>query len=189
MLNPVLVIIGANVFMFIAVTVSPQLVLDLGMWSPVEIFTQYPWGVFTSMFTHEQFYHLFANMFTLFFFGTFLLRLVKEKWFWLIYIGGGLLGNLLFLGFETMLNPDSAALAIGASGAIFALGGALAVLMPNLRVFVFPIPVPMPLWVAVVGGFLIMSFLPGIAWSAHLGGLIFGAACGLILKRRGRTYY
>ena len=191
MINPIFLIIGLNVFMFIAVTVSGDLVYQLAMYSPVELFSQYPWGVFTSIFVHQEFFHLFANMFTLYFFGSFLMRLVKDKWFWLIYIGGGLLGNLFFLGFETLLNPDVASLAIGASGAIFALGGALAVLTPNTRVFVFPIPTPMPLWIAVVGGFVILSFIPGIAWQAHLGGLLFGAAAGYLLKRRGgrASYY
>ena len=65
------------------------------------------------------------------------------------------MGSVLFI----LLAPPYS-IAIGASGAVFALGGALAVMRPKLRVFVFPIPVPIPLWSAVIGGFLIISLLP-----------------------------
>ncbi len=106
----------------------------------------------------------------------------------LIYFGGGVLGNIFFVLLGTLLNPDLAAVAVGASGAVFALGGALTVMQPNLRVFIFPIPAPLPLWVAVIGGFVILSFLPYVAWEAHLGGLLFGLIVGYILKGRGRYY-
>ena len=80
-------------------------------------------------------------------------------------------------------------IAIGASGAIFALGGVLTVMRPKLRVFVFPIPVPLPLWLAVIGGFLILSFFPGIAWQAHLGGLVFGLIAGYFFRKRERLFF
>ncbi|HAS28285.1 MAG TPA: hypothetical protein DCR59_03830, partial [Dehalococcoidia bacterium] len=42
----------------------------------------------------------------------------------------------------------------------------------------------------VIGGGLIMSFMPNVAWEAHLGGLLFGLAAGYIIKnRRKQTYY
>ena len=94
------------------------------------------------------------------------------------------MGNVLF-----MLMASPYIVAIGASGAIFALGGALAVIRPKLRVFVFPIPVPLPLWLAVIGGCLIISFLPGIAWQAHLGGLVVGLIAGYFFRKRERFYF
>ena len=75
-------------------------------------------------------------------------------------------------------------LAIGASGAVFAIGGALTVLRPSIKVFIFPIPAPLPLWVAVIGGFVILSFMPNIAWEAHLGGLLFGLGVGYFFKKK-----
>jgi len=188
-LNPILIIIGVNFLLFIATTISSDLIIDLGLWSPSEFFFQRPWGLITSMFLHDGFFHLFANMLTLYFFGSFLARLVGDRWFWLIYIGGGILGNIFFVALGTLIDPDSLSLAIGASGAVFALGGALSILRPNLRVFIFPIPAPIPVWIAVIGGFIILSFLPYVAWQAHLGGLLFGLAVGYFIKRRGRYYY
>ena len=98
------------------------------------------------------------------------------------------MGNIFFMLFVLLIDPGLRYISVvGASGAIFALGGALALLTPRLRVFVFPIPVPMPLWVAVIGGFVIISFAPGIAWQGHLGGLVTGLLAGLVLRRRVRT--
>jgi membrane associated rhomboid family serine protease len=138
----------------------------------------------TNLFIHGGWWHIIANMLALFFFGTYLSRLVGQRRFLLIYFGGGILGNILFI----LLGP-AFSIAIGASGAIFALGGALAVITPKLRVFIFPIPVPLPLWVAVIGGFIVLSFIPSIAWQAHLGGLVFGLIAGYFLRRRVRYFF
>ncbi len=111
-----------------------------------------------------------------------MLRLVGERNFLIVYFLGGMVGNVLFI---LLAHPLS--MGVGASGAIFALGGALAAIAPKTRVFVFPIPAAVPLWGA-IALFLIISFLPGIAWQAHLGGLILGLGAGWFLKK-GKTYY
>ena len=109
------------------------------------------------------------------------MRLVEERNFFIVYFLGGILGNILYL---LLANPFS--VAIGASGAVFAVGGALTVLRPKLTVFIIPIPVPIPLWVAVIGGFLVLSFFPRVAWQAHLGGLVFGLVIALFFRRKAR---
>ena len=188
-MNPIMIIIGVNFLLYIATTISSDLILDMGLWSPAEVFFQYPWGLVTSMFLHSGFYHLFANMLTLYFFGNFLYRLLGDRQFLLIYFGGGLLGGIFFVALGTLMDPNSLALAIGASGAVFALGGALTILKPNLKVYILFIPVPVPLWIAVIGGFVLMSFLPNVAWQAHLGGMLFGLAFGYFIKKRRRYYF
>ena len=80
-------------------------------------------------------------------------------------------------------------IAVGASGAVFAVGGALAVMRPKLKVFIFPIPLPLNLWIAVIGGLVILSFLPYVAWQAHLGGLIVGLIAGYIFRRKERYLF
>ena len=139
-----------------------------------------PWTIVTNLFVHGGIWHLIFNMLTFYFFGSFLSRLVGTRAFLIIYFFGGILGNIFCL----LLTP---APVIGASGAVFSLGGTLAVLTPRLRVYVFPIPAPVPLWVAVIGGFLILLPFGQISWQGHLGGLVFGLIAGLVLRRGVRT--
>jgi membrane associated rhomboid family serine protease len=188
---PVLAIIILCFLVFIATEAGRRffdynLVALLGLQTAT--FLHEPWTIVTNLFVHGDIWHILFNMITLYFFGTFLIRLVGTRDFLLIYFLGGIMGNIFFMLFVLLINPELRYISvIGASGAIFALGGALAVLTPRLRVFVFPIPVPMPLWVAVIGGFVIISFAPGIAWQGHLGGLVFGLLAGLVLRRRVHT--
>lgn len=143
-----------------------------------------PWTLVTSMFVHQGIGHIFGNMVTLYFFGGFLSRLVGDRRFLVIYLLGGIVGGIFYL---FLAQPFS--IAVGASGAIFAVGGVLAVMRPKLRVFIFPIPIPLPLWVAVIGGFFILSFFPNVAWQAHLGGLLFGLIAGYFLQKRERRLF
>jgi membrane associated rhomboid family serine protease len=182
-LNSIWVLIGLNFLLFIATLIAPDLIYPFLGLSPITFLHQ-PWTIVTNLFVHGGFGHILANMLTLYFFGSFLSRLVGEGRFLALYFGGGILGNILFI----LLGPPFS-IAVGASGAIFALGGALAVMRPKLRVFVFPIPVPIPLWIAVIGGFLILSFLPFIAWQAHLGGLVLGLVAGYFFSKRERYFF
>ncbi|GAJ12756.1 unnamed protein product, partial [marine sediment metagenome] len=129
-------------------------------------------------------WHVMANMFTLFFFGRYLSMLVGEKRFLMVYFVGGILGGIFYI---LLAQPFS--IAVGASGAVFAIGGALAVMRPKIKVLVFPIPAPLPLWVAIIGGFFIISFLPNVAWQAHLGGLVVGLISGYLFRKRERRFF
>jgi len=122
-------------------------------------------------------------MFTLYFFGTSVLQKLGARRFWLVYLVGGIMGSLFFVALAPLTGNQYVS-AIGASGAVFALGGVLAVLQPQMRVIIFPIPAPIPLWVAILGGFFLLSFIGGIAWQAHLGGLLWGVVVGFLYKQR-----
>jgi membrane associated rhomboid family serine protease len=147
------------------------------------------------MFVHGGLWHIIVNMISLYFLGSFFIRAAGERSFLAVFFLGGLAGNILYfvLGYlvlRGLLPPpfgDPFTPGIGASGAIFALAGALAVMVPRVPVLIIPIPVPVPLWVAILI-FFFLSFLPGIAWQAHLGGLFLGLIAGLILKRRRQIY-
>ena len=181
-LSPILIIVAVNFLLFIATMIFQDLIFRLGLIPAA--FWERPWTILTNMFVHAGFWHIFANMLTLYFFGTYLSRLVGDNKFLIVYFGGGILGNILYI----LLAPPLS-VAVGASGAVFALAGALTVMVPKLRVFVFPIPIPIPLWIAVIGGFLILSLLPFVAWQAHLGGLIFGLIAGYFFRRRERYFF
>jgi membrane associated rhomboid family serine protease len=181
-LTPIWFLIILNLIIFIATTISRELIFLLGLLPAA--FLQQPWTILTNLFVHSGLWHIFANMFTLHFFGSYLSRLVGDGRFLITYFGGGILGNILFI----LLGPPFS-IAIGASGAVFALGGALTVMRPGIRVFIIPIPVPIPLWIAVIGGFVILSFIPFVAWQAHLGGLVFGLITGYFFRKRERSFF
>jgi len=146
------------------------------------------WTFITSMFMHAGFGHLFVNMISLMFIGGFVEKLIGKKRFIVLYFVGGLFAGLFFVAIAGLTGVDLNVYAVGASGAIFALGGLLAVLTPRLPVLVFFI-IPMPMWMAMV-------FLIVVLWAlslglglpignvAHLGGLIVGVGYGFYLKRK-----
>jgi len=181
-LNVLWFLIALNVLIFIITLLRPGEVIGLLGLTPDKL-SQQPWTIISSMFVHGSVWHILFNMISLYFLGSFFIRVAGEKRFLAVFFLGGLAGNILFV---LLAHPFSTG--IGASGAIFALGGALAVMVPRVPVFIFFIPVPIPLWVAIIIFFL-FSFLPRIAWQAHLGGLLLGLIAGLIFKRRGRIYY
>jgi membrane associated rhomboid family serine protease len=178
--NSIWILISINTVLLLVTFFSPDLVYLLGI-SPAFVRSE-PWTIITNIFVHAGIWHLATNMFTLYFFGTFLIQIIGEKRFLLVYFVAGLVGSFFFI----FLAPQFS-IGVGASGAVFGLGGALALLVPRVKVMVFPLPVPMPLWVAVIGGFLLVSFLPGVAWQAHLGGLLAGLGLGYYFKRRMRN--
>jgi membrane associated rhomboid family serine protease len=177
-LSVIWLLIGINLAVFMITLADQSLVYSLGF-QPAS-FLHRPWTILTSLFVHAGVGHIIVNMITLFFFGSYLARLVGERNLLIVYFAGGILGNIFYL----FLGPAYST-AVGASGAIFAVGGALAVMTPRLKVLVFPIPVPLPLWIAVIGVFLILSLIPQVAWQAHLGGLILGLIAGYYFKRKG----
>ncbi len=178
-MNALMFLVALNVLVFFFTIVRPGLVYMLGL-TPALVFQQ-PWTLLTSMFVHASFSHILFNMISLFFLGSFFLRLVGESDFLKLYLVGGLAGGLLYILLGPAMIPG-----VGASGAIFAIGGALAIMAPRLPVLVFPLPVPVPLWGAMAFFLLIGFFVSGIAWQAHLGGFLLGLAAGFYFKRQRR---
>ena len=160
-MTPIWVLIAINCLIFLATTIRPEAVDFLGLQR--SSLSSHPWTIISAMFTHANFTHILFNMITLYFYGAWVLGLLGEVNFLLIYFIGGLVGNALFL---LLANPYD--IAVGASGAIFALGGALVVMRPRLKVMIFPIPIPIDLWIATLI-FALISLTPGIAWQAHAG--------------------
>jgi membrane associated rhomboid family serine protease len=180
--NPVLVLIVVNIVFFLATSIQPSLLNLLGL-EPA-LFLKRPWTIISALFVHANFAHIFGNMVTLFFFGQALKQLVGPNRFLAVYFIGGIIGNIAFI----LLEISSHTAVIGASGAIYAVAGALVVLVPNMRVLMWFIA-PMRLWIVVLLFFVLWSFLPGVAWQAHIGGLAAGLVAGYIFRRSGRYYY
>jgi membrane associated rhomboid family serine protease len=150
------------------------------------------------MFVHAEFWHILFNMITLFFFGRVIYQLVGTGRFLLVYFVGGIVGNFLFIWLAgspigiTSTGAEIYPIAIGASGAVYALAGALVVMMPTLRVAIWGV-LPMPLWVVILLFFVlwsipsIVSESSNIAWQAHLGGLVVGLAAGFYFRKKYRV--
>lgn len=187
-------IIAANVIFFFAALIlgyfHPSL-MDMIALKPHYIMQgKYLWTILTSMFMHASPFHLFANMLSLLFLGSFLERLIGKKRFLWIYFISGIIGAIFYVLLSFFGNPDVPA--VGASGAIFGIAGMLAVLTPKMPVYVMFIPIAMPMWFGVI---LIMAVLWLLSISvglpvgntAHLGGLITGMAYASYLRHKYRT--
>jgi membrane associated rhomboid family serine protease len=98
---------------------------------------------------HAGFFHLLVNMFSLFFVGSLIEKIIgRRRYFW-FFIISGIFAGLFYSSFAYFFggsiiggrifgSPD--ALAVGASGAIFGLAGLLAVLIPNKKVYLISGP-------------------------------------------------
>jgi len=180
-MNAILFLVALNILVFFFKTMRPELTYLLGL-TPALV-PQQPWTLITSMFVHASLTHILFNMISLYFLGSLLLRLVGEVRFLEVYLIGGIAGNVLYILLGPAMVPG-----VGASGAIFAIGGALALLAPRLPVVIFPLPIPVPLWGAMTFFLLISFAIAGIAWQAHLGGFLFGLLAGVYFRRRYRSY-
>ncbi len=126
------------------------------------------WQLVTSMFAHVQLWHIGFNMFALYALGPQLELVVGRARFLALYFLSGLAGSaLVYWG-------DRGAL--GASGAIFGLMGALLIVAIKVRGDVRGILT----WIAL--NFVItVVFVNSISWEGHLGGFIGGTAIGAVL--------
>lgn len=129
-----------------------------------------PWRMLTTALVHGSILHVALNMYTLWIFGQILEGMLGRGRYFALYVLSGLAGSLgvLFLS-------DPGIPVVGASGAIFGLMGAFLVIQRRLGGNSTQLLV-------LVGINLVIGFIPGlgIAWQAHVGGLIGGAVIGLI---------
>ena len=180
------------VFIFMGICVVGFLLQQItNQWGYLAFFPAFareaPWMFVTSIFLHADLSHLFFNMFALFFFGIYLERMVGKKTFVMIFFLSGVFGNLGYM--VTASDPFTPA--IGASGSVYGLIGALAVLAPFMMIFVYGfLPMPMIL-AAILYGFMDFAGLfgsSGIAHGAHLGGMFVGVASGFYLRMRANRW-
>jgi rhomboid protease GluP len=131
------------------------------------------WQLFTSMFVHASIAHLVGNMLFLFIFGLRGEEMFSLPEYLLIYLLGGLTGNLVSLLFLPLDVPS-----VGASGAIFAMFGACTIYARRT--------VSRSIIGALVYAFflLFLSSGPGVNDLAHMGGLLAGLLIGYLLATK-----
>lgn len=189
----ILTFFGFTIYILFSKISSPEQITHLYDYlaiNPANILAgKYLWTFLTSMFMHGSFWHLFANMFSLFFIGSLTQKIIGQKRYLYFYLISGLFASLLFVLSSWLFNMDINNYAVGASGAIFGLVGFLMIITPNLPVYIMFIPIPIKMKYA-APGILIVLWLISIAGdipignTAHLGGLVAGLFYGLYLKNK-----
>jgi len=141
-----------------------------------------PWQLITSAFLHGGLTHIFFNMFALYSFGIVVERQLGSNRFAGLYLASVLSAGLMQLATVTLTVDQGAVPTVGASGGVFGVMLAFAILNPQARVLlVFP-PIPMKAWVLVTGYAIvelssgIFGTTQGVAHFAHLGGMLGAGA-------------
>lgn len=143
----------------------------------------------TYMFVHANWWHLGSNLLFLWVFGDNVEDAMGHARYLLFVLACGAAGALL----HGLIDPGSEAPLIGASGGVAGVIAAYLMLHPRVRVWVlilFRIPLPLPaMWV--LGFWAASQFVnvvigdANVAWWAHIGGLLAGAALVVVLRRPG----
>jgi membrane associated rhomboid family serine protease len=177
-------LIGLNVFLYLLQMITG------GSRSPVYLLGAFygpltqsePWRIVTSLFLHspQSIFHIIFNMYALFIFGPMIEQLVGRVRYIVLYLLAGIGGSVAVL----LIAPQS--VVVGASGAIFGLLAAYFVIARRLGANSGQILVVIVLNLAI-------GFIPGsgVAWQAHVGGLVVGGAIAFLYtatrRRQQRT--
>ena len=221
-----------NILCFFAAIVGKQYGMDLNDILGLHYFESEKfrlYQLFTYMFMHAGFEHIFFNMFAVWMFGR-LLEVVWGSQRFLFYyilcgIGAGLVQEVTQYVEYIPLMADAAQFAaypadtvipingtsrtasawlaicqqiisvptVGASGAVYAILMAFAMLFPNQEMFIIPLPMPIKAKWLIIGYFVLEIGLgliakDGIAHFAHLGGMIFGFLLIMYWKKKGTLH-
>ena len=195
-----------NVILYVATLVNENFMLGtFAMFYPTSPYFHW-WQPITHMFMHGGFWHILFNMYTLVMFGMVVERALGTQKFLLFYFITGLGAVALHTGIQwvelTYLNGDYISAIrtpmVGASGAIYGVLVAFAMIYPQARMtLIFP-PVTLDAkWMVII--FIGIELLTGvgqlngvanlqIAHFAHLGGALFGWLLILYWRKTRKIY-
>lgn len=206
-LNYTIIAINIAVFVWEAVTTSfftdqeavVEMFLTYGT-VPNELFSNFPasgFNIITSMFMHGGVAHIIGNMVFLWVFGDNIEDKFGRIKYILIYFGWGAAAALLHSAFAIPAG-DGDIPAVGASGAISGILGAYLVMFPRAKVytiilafFIYTIRIPVlvyiPFWFILQVIFAVIGQInplgdSSVAYLAHIGGFVAGAATGLVAR-------
>jgi rhomboid protease GluP len=181
--KPTYILIAINVAVYIYTSIVGGNALVTGdtpifMWGQynLSVFQGSYYQLFTSLFIHASIAHIVGNMLFLFIFGLRAEEMFSLPEYLGIYLFGGLTGNLLSLSFGPYF------VSVGASGAIFALFGAVVIYARR------------SVRQSILGALVFAVFLfiinsgEDVNLLAHLGGLGFGLLIGYWLASRRKPH-
>lgn len=206
-------IIIINILVFIATLLNRNMMTSaFALFYPTSRYFHW-WQVITHMFMHGGFWHIFFNMYTLFIFGCVVERIIGSKKFLLFYFicGLGAVGLHLFVQYIQLQSYMTAAAAgsasafqsiemlksvptVGASGAIYGVLIAYAMLFPESRMtLIFPPVTLSAKWMVVAFAAIelltgVTGWASGVAHFAHLGGMLIGWLLILFWKKKGTLF-
>ena len=176
-------LVSINVIIFLLQVLFPKIMDMFCVWNIGIIKYGEFYRLFTGMFLHANIIHLLFNMYALFIIGSQLEGFLGRSKYTVVYILSGLMGSLL----SVALHNDNFS-AVGASGAIFGLMGALLYFGYHYRVYLGSVMQTQIIPIIVIN--LIIGFVSsGIDNLAHIGGLIGGITItmGLGIKYKSTT--
>ena len=175
-------------------TISPLAKL-LALPANIDLLVRKPWTLFTYMFLHERFFHLFFNLIMLYFGGLIFQEYLNQRKLLWTYILGGLTGGLFFVLafnlFPAFLPIKDISIAMGASASVLAIIIAISTYVPDYSVHLLFFGRLKLKYIAIA--FVIIDVLsiqaenPG-GHIAHLGGAFWGFIYAYTL-RRGKDIY
>ena len=183
-MRPVFYIVIANVLMFALQLIIPGFT-ELFALTPSLATGGMFWQFFTYMFMHGGVFHIAINMFVLLIFAPRVEDVVGRTRFLLLYFASGIFSGIFYL---FLTGAESQILMLGASGAVYAVVAAFAILYPKEVIFVYFMPLPaavvLVLLVLIESVFGVFSLEAGVANWGHVGGLIAGALLMFYWKKK-----
>ena len=189
--SPTMVLMASNVVIF-AICIFGNydtLLFELSFKSEFSMFVNEPWTIVTSMFMHADIMHLAFNMIFLLAIGMPLEQRIGKLRFIVIYLIGGMIGNLVFMALE--FDPYMIIMLVGASGTISALMGAMLMLYPRDKITFFLGPIitnqftvrtMILVWFALQLFLFVFDSSSPVAYAAHLGGFAAGAGIAWMIR-------
>ena len=169
--------------------------ISLALFYPGSDFFE-PYQLVSHMFMHANTGHLLFNMLSLFFLGPMVERVFGTRRFLFYYLFAGFgaaLTHLAFMYYQIDISGDYTGINIpvlGASGAVYGVIIAFAVLFPDVRLMLIFPPIPIKARYLAAGLIAldlfsgISGYSTGIAHFAHLGGALFGYLLILYWRKR-----
>ena len=186
----ILLVVNISLFFIINISISvfstDIIVSNLALPLNLNEFLFKFWTLFTYMFAHKDFGHVFYNMLLLYFTARTFLNFMSEKKLVYVYIMSGLFGGIILLALSALFpNTFTHSILFGASAAVLGIVTALALYIPNLPVSIFGI-LEMKykyyaLLIFAVSTIIDFNINTGGKIS-HFGGAIFGLFFGYMLK-------
>jgi len=206
-------IIIINIFVFVATLINQEFITRyFALFYPSSQLFHF-WQPLTYMFVHGGFWHILFNMYTLFIFGSVVEQIIGERKYLLFFLICGLGAAACHIGVQAIqayqfsngiaIGSQQAVTAyanlkmtptVGASGAIYGVLLAYAMLFPDSKLTLLFPPVTLSAkWMVIIfAGIELVTGITGtrlnIAHFAHLGGMIFGFALIKYWKAKGTLF-